>query len=105
MSEHKPFPFHACYQFVVDDRIISQAAIAAAHAEYQAGHDHMNPGVHVQDAIDEATKPLLEALRGLLNSSDCAWFHGNEGHDWRDAVLAAEKALRETTHRRTHGGG
>lgn len=58
----------------------------------------------IQSAIDEATGPLVEALRGLLKSSDCAWFHSNDGHDWRDAVITAERALREALAARTKGG-
>lgn len=33
-------------------------------------------------------------IRNLLKSSDCSWYEGNEGHDWREAVDAAERYLK-----------
>jgi hypothetical protein len=33
-------------------------------------------------------------IRNLLKSSDASWYERNEGHDWRDAVDAAERYLK-----------
>lgn len=32
-------------------------------------------------------------IRNLLRASDAGWYQQNEGHDWREAVDAAEQYL------------
>ncbi len=39
-------------------------------------------------------RTLETLLRNLLKSSDASWYEQNLGHDWRDAVDAAERFLR-----------
>lgn len=48
---------------------------------------HKNPLAPAQGSADAI-------IRNLLQSSDCSWYERNEGHDWREAVDAAEKYLK-----------
>jgi hypothetical protein len=78
---------------------ISEAARKAAADEMGQGHYPVNPGLYVQCAINEACKPLVEALVSIEEY----W------NDERASAVDAAEEMRDrankalTTHRLAHG--
>lgn len=47
------------------------------------------------DGLRRERDDLIAAIRDLLASSDASWYERHEGHDWREAVDAANRVLDE----------